>query len=81
VDEQAFDLADKLAREPLAGGQPELTYDRAVLEQAALVLHARPHPIVFVIGIPPAPDRGAVGLAEVEHLVVGGMGDRIKGRL
>ena len=80
VDEQAFDVADELAGEPLAFGHKELADDKAVLEQAAFFFDAPPDAIMLVVSVPSTPDGGAVRFAEVENFVAAGMEDRVEGQ-
>jgi hypothetical protein len=65
VNEEAFDIAHKLPREPLAFGRSEFGDNEAVLEQAQLFFDGTPDPFVLVAGVPPSSNRAAVRLAKI----------------
>ena len=76
VDEKAFNVANKLPREPLL--QTKFADDEAMLEQAALFFDAAPDPFVFIGCAPPALYGASVGFAEVQNFVFVGMEDTVE---
>jgi len=81
VNEKAFDIAHKFAREPLAIGQLEFADDKAVFEQPELFFNPPPDAFALVVGVPPGADRAAVSLAEVKDFVAAGGQDCIEAPL
>jgi hypothetical protein len=61
VDEKAFDVANKLTREPLA--EAELADHKSILRQTELFSHRVKDPLFFVGRPQSAPDGTAVGFA------------------